>query len=67
MEKCINIDRDKRLRDMGIPMMDKDPRQYTNLASDPEHAEIVEQFQLLLKKKLEAVRDNDLGIKYRKS
>ena len=27
MEKCINIDRDKRLRDMGIPMMDKDPRQ----------------------------------------
>ena len=53
----------------GMELFDveKDPLQYTNLASSPEHSETVQQFQQLLKKKLETVRDNDLGIKYRKS
>jgi len=40
--------------------MEKDPKQYTNLASDPEHRSIVDKFQLQLAAKLKAVRDNDL-------
>ena len=40
--------------------MEKDPKQYTNLASDPEHQSIVDKCQLQLAAKLKAVRDNDL-------
>ena len=40
--------------------MEKDPKQYTNLASDPKHRSIVDKFQLQLAAKLKAIRDNDL-------
>lgn len=40
--------------------MQNDPRQYTNLANDPQHAKIVARFQRQLAEKLRAVRDNDL-------
>ncbi len=46
----------------GIELFDteKDPKQYTNLASDPKYRSIVDKFQLQLAAKLKAVRDNDL-------
>lgn len=44
--------------------MEKDPKQYTNLAHLPEYANIVDEFQQKLKDKLEAVRTNDLEIDY---
>ncbi len=44
--------------------MEKDPKQYTNLALNPKYASIVEEFQQKLKDKLETVRTNDLGIDY---
>ncbi|MCP4850049.1 MAG: sulfatase [Verrucomicrobiaceae bacterium] len=40
--------------------MEKDPKQYTNLAQDPAHAERVAGFKVKLAMKLKAVRDNDL-------
>lgn len=40
--------------------MDTDPKQFTNLASSPEHAEVVARLQAKLASKLEEVRDNDL-------
>jgi iduronate 2-sulfatase len=39
---------------------DADPRQYTNLADQPEFAAVAEAFQAKLAAKLRAVRDNDL-------
>ena len=42
--------------------MQKDPRQYRNLAGDPEHAETLAEFKAALTQKLEEVRDNDLGL-----
>ena len=47
----------------GIELFDtrKDPKQYTNLAMNAEHQEVVKHFQSKLAAKLEAVRDNDLG------
>lgn len=46
----------------GIELFDmnKDPLQYTNLATDAAHAEVVERFQKQLADKLREVRDNDL-------
>ncbi|MDZ4849147.1 MAG: sulfatase-like hydrolase/transferase [Pirellulaceae bacterium] len=46
----------------GIELFDmvNDPFQYTNLASKPETADIVQRFQAKLAAKLKAVRDNDL-------
>lgn len=44
--------------------MENDPKQYTNLASNPEYASIVDKFQQKLKDKLKAVRTNTLGITY---
>jgi len=44
--------------------MENDPKQFTNLAMNPEYAHIVSDFQKKLKKKLQEVRDNDLGIDY---
>ena len=52
----------------GIELFDmkKDPKQYTNLASSPEHASVVASFKTKLADKLAAVRKNDLGNKARK-
>ncbi len=46
----------------GIELFDvrKDPLQYTNLAEDPKHAEVVKAFRAKLKAKLAELRDNDL-------
>lgn len=51
----------------GIELFDvqKDPKQYTNLADLPDHAEIVQQFKARLTRKLGDVRTNDLEIAYR--
>ena len=46
--------------------MNRDPRQYNNLAHDPEYANIVADFQAKLADKLVEVRTNDLGIDYSK-
>lgn len=40
--------------------MENDPKQYTNLASSPEHAAIVSQFKEKMARKLRDLRDNDL-------
>lgn len=50
----------------GIELFDmvKDPKQYTNLAKDPNYDKIVTSFQKKLRKKLKKVRKNDLGFKY---
>ena len=50
----------------GIELFDmsKDPKQYTNLASNPDYAEVVNEFKAKLKNKLVEVRTNDLGIEY---
>lgn len=47
----------------GIELFDmhKDPQQYTNLADDPQHAEVVKALRSRLKARLASVRDNDLG------
>lgn len=44
--------------------MEKDPKQYTNLAHDPDYANVVAAFQEKLTAKLKEVRTNDLGRKY---
>jgi iduronate 2-sulfatase len=40
--------------------MEKDPKQYTNLAADPAHADRVAKFREQMAVKLAEVRDNDL-------
>jgi len=49
----------------GIELFDmqKDPKQYTNLAEMPEYKSVVDAFQLKLAAKLDEVRTNDLGRK----
>ncbi len=46
----------------GIELFDmrKDPKQYTNLAENPEYALVVERFKAKMARKLEEVRTNDL-------
>lgn len=46
----------------GIELFDtqKDPKQYSNLAEVPEHAEVVETFKEKMRKRLLDVRTNDL-------
>jgi choline-sulfatase len=44
--------------------MEKDPKQFTNLAMDPNYASIVQDFKDKLKQKLKEVRNNDLGKDY---
>jgi len=48
----------------GIELFDmkKDPKQYTNLATSPEHQSVVEGFKAKFAAKMKAVRTNDLGI-----
>jgi iduronate 2-sulfatase len=46
--------------------MRTDPRQYTNLADDPDHTPIVAEFKAKMAAKLSEVRDNDLPPKPRK-
>ena len=41
--------------------MVKDPKQYTNLAMNPEFASVVESFKTKLAAKMKEVRANDLG------
>jgi len=51
---------------LGIELfdMENDPKQYTNLAENKDYTNVVADFQEKLKAKLEAVRDNDLGMEY---
>ena len=44
--------------------MKQDPKQFTNLAKDPKHAQIIARFQKQMATKLREVRTNDLGLKY---
>jgi len=44
--------------------MKQDPKQFTNLAKDPKHAQIIARFQKQMASKLREVRTNDLGLKY---
>lgn len=44
--------------------MEKDPKQFTNLATKIEYADVVSTFQQKLKEKLTKVRKNDLEINY---
>jgi len=44
----------------------KDPGQYTNLAKNPEYTQVVERFKNQMTERLEEVRNNDLGLTYRK-
>ncbi|QDT13845.1 sulfatase [Planctomycetes bacterium K23_9] len=46
----------------GIELFDckNDPKQYTNLADDPEHADLVAEFKVKLADKLRELRSNDL-------
>ncbi len=50
----------------GIELFDmnKDPKQYTNLAENPDYTNVVADFKTKLKAKLAEVRNNDLGIDY---
>jgi iduronate 2-sulfatase len=41
--------------------MQRDPHQYTNLATSPEHAAIVAGWKTKLAAKIKAVRSNDLS------
>ena len=45
--------------------MDKDPKQYTNLAEKPEHQAVVAAFKEKMAAKLREVRTNDLGISHK--
>jgi iduronate 2-sulfatase len=49
----------------GIELFDThtDPKQYNNLAGDPEHAEVVTRFREQLRGKLRDIRTNDLASK----
>ena len=52
----------------GIELFDvhKDPKQYTNLANNDAHAEVVSSFRQRMEAKLAAVRNNDLPQKGKK-
>lgn len=44
--------------------MEKDPKQYTNLAEKPGYEKVVAQFKQRMAEKLKAIRTNDLGQSY---
>lgn len=50
----------------GVELFDmvKDPKQFNNLANDPEYADVVADMKEKLQKKLAEVRNNDLGKDY---
>lgn len=50
----------------GIELFDmkKDPKQFTNLAHNPDYKSVVDQFKMKFAAKMTQVRDNDLGIDY---
>ncbi len=49
---------------MELYDMKKDPGQYTNLANDPGHAQVVKELRAKMAAKMKAVQDNDLGLTY---
>lgn len=49
---------------MELYDMKKDPKQYTNLAQNPEYAHIVKELRAKMAAKMKAVKDNDLGLNY---
>jgi iduronate 2-sulfatase len=49
---------------MELYDMKRDPKQYTNLANNPEYAHIVKELQAKMATKMKAVQDNDLGLNY---
>ncbi|NLK49409.1 MAG: sulfatase-like hydrolase/transferase, partial [Candidatus Cloacimonetes bacterium] len=49
---------------MELFNMEYDEKQYNNLAYNPKFKDVVQEFQIKLKNKLEEVRDNDLEIEY---
>ncbi len=53
----------------GIELFDvkKDPKQFTNLAQNPEYANVVKRFQKQLALKLETIRNNDLPPRQKKA
>src|SRR5690606_34773181 len=44
--------------------MEKDPKQYTNLANSPAHQAIVAEFKAKFAAKMKEVRTNDLGLSH---
>ncbi|MFV0606763.1 MAG: sulfatase [Niabella sp.] len=52
----------------GIQLFDMeyDEKQFNNLAQNPAYKTVVESFQTKLKEKLKTIRQNDLGIDYKK-
>ena len=44
--------------------MKQDPKQFTNLAKDPQYGQTLTRFQKQMAAKLKEVRTNDLGLKY---
>lgn len=50
----------------GIELFDMeyDPKQYNNLAKNPQFADVVTEFKMRLQNKLKEVRDNDLDVNY---
>ncbi len=49
---------------MELYDMKKDPKQYPNLAQNPEYAHIVKELRAKMAAKMKAVKDNDLGLNY---
>ncbi len=49
---------------MELYDMKIDPKQYTNLANNPEYAHIIKELRAKMATKMKAVQDNDLGLNY---
>jgi len=49
---------------MELYDMKRDPKQYTNLANNPEYAHIVKELRAKMATKMKAIQDNDLGLNY---
>ena len=49
---------------MELYDMKRDPKQYTNLANNPEYAHIVKELRAKMATKMKVVQDNDLGLNY---
>ncbi len=53
-------------KDYQLYDMVNDPKQFTNLAKNPEYKDVIAMFEAKMKQKLIEVRTNDLGIDYYK-